>query len=383
MRDSRKFICISLPYLIFTITDGALRILTILAFHHLGFSPFQIASLFILYEVAGIFTNFLGGWIGSNVGLNKTLIAGLIAQVVALSLLAVNESLLSVVYVMIVQGLSGIAKDLIKVSSKSSVKAIVAVGNHTLLFKFVAFLTGSKNTLKGLGFLLGGVMLSAIGFQISMISMASVLGLTTLLSISCLPKKLGEAKTKTSFMGLFSKSRQINVLSIARFFLFGSRDIWFVIGLPIFLQTSLNWSFEKTSGFLALWIVGYGIAQTLVPLILNGKKLTETMGKRSLSLWTGILILFPSGIALSVMFDVEVEKFILFGLLSYGLFFAINSIIHSYLVLSYSSDDNVSTDVGFYYMANAMGRLVGTLLSGWTFQSYGFSGALWASVVFC
>jgi predicted MFS family arabinose efflux permease len=382
MKEASKLIGISTPYLIFTISDGALRILTVLAFHRLGFSPFQIASLFILYEVAGIFTNFLGGWIGAAVGLNKTLIAGLVAQVIALSLLTIDGAGLTVIYVMLVQGLAGIAKDLIKVSSKSSIKALVAVDNHSRLFTAVAYLTGSKNALKGLGFLLGGVLLAHIGFKNSMLLMAIILAITSVLALYLLPKNVGKATRKIPFKHLFSKSRAINVLSLSRFFLFGSRDLWFVIGLPLFLQSKLQWPFEKVSAFLALWIVGYGLSQTLVPTLFSAEKITHYLGNKALGLWTLMLTLFPILIALSIMYEFHIEKTLVIGLLSYGVFFAINSVIHSYLVLRYSSNESISTDVGFYYMSNAMGRLVGTLLSGLIFQAYGLSGALWVSVFF-
>ncbi len=347
-------------------------------FHELGFSPVALASLFILYEVAGIFTSFLGGWIGTRVGLNKMMVVGLLAQVVAVTLLTVNQALLSVIYVMVVQGLAGVAKDLVKVSSKSSIKAIVPSGEESVVFTFVSLLTGSKNALKGVGFLVGGFLLAGLGLRMSMVIMAGVLLLTALVSVFVLPKDLGVSKKKKGFKTLFSKSRAITVLSLARFFLFGSRDLWFVIGLPVFLQSGLGWSFEKVSGFLALWVIGYGISQTVVPKFFNG----EGVGARSLALWSGALCVFPAGIALAISAGFEVERVLVGGLLLYGVFFAVNSILHSYLVLAYSDEGNVAADVGFYYMANAGGRLVGTLLSGAVFQIYGFVGVLWVSVVF-
>ncbi|MFQ5543323.1 MAG: organoarsenical effux MFS transporter ArsJ [Nitrospiria bacterium] len=382
MQNSKSFLSIALSYLGFSVTDGALRMLVVLYFHNLGFSPFQVASLFLLYEIAGIVTNFIGGWIGSILGLNITLIAGMLLQVVSMGLLTVDNAFLTVPYIMLMQGFSGIAKDLVKMSSKSSLKVLNTDGKESSLFRWVSLLTGSKNALKGVGFLLGGVFLTQFGFQFSMGLMALTLLALTMFTIISLPKNLGKSEKEATFKSLFSKSKAINILSLARFFLFGSRDIWFVIGLPVFLQVGLGWSYSSVGAFLASWIIGYGLAQTLVPKFIAGDKLTSTMGSKSVAFWTGILILFPACIALSLNKGFNNELIIIIGLLSYGIVFAINSIIHSYLVLAYSDDESVSTDVGFYYMANASGRLVGTLISGWVFQSYGFVACLWWSVGF-
>jgi len=382
VQSSKGFLSIALSYLGFSVTDGAIRMIVVLYFHELGFSPLQIASLFLFYEIAGIVTNFIGGWMGSIIGLNITLIAGMLLQVLAMGFLTVDNSFLTVPYIMLMQGFSGIAKDLVKMSSKSSLKVLNTDGNESSLFRCVSLLTGSKNALKGVGFLLGGVFLTQFGFQFSMGLMAGMLLLLTLFTMISLPKHLGKSKKKRDFKSLFSKSKAINILSLARFFLFGSRDIWFVIGLPVFLQVSLGWSYSSVGAFLAVWIIGYGIAQTLVPKFIIGDKLASTMGSKSVAFWTGILVLFPACIALSLNKDFNDELIIIIGLLSYGIVFAVNSIIHSYLVLAYSDDESVSTDVGFYYMANASGRLVGTLMSGWVFQSYGFIACLWWSVFF-
>ncbi len=318
---------------------------------------------------------------GSIFGLNITLIAGMLLQVLAMGLLTVDHIFLTVPYIMLMQGFSGIAKDLVKMSAKSSLKALNQDETESGLFKCVSILTGSKNAMKGLGFLLGGIFLTQFGFQFSMGLMAGTLLALTLFSIISLPKNLGRSKEKIAFTSLFSKSKSINILSLARFFLFGSRDIWFVIGLPVFLQVNLEWSYSSVGSFLASWIIGYGLAQTLVPKFITGDQLARAMGNKAVAFWTGILVLFPAGIALLLNKGFN-NEIIIIGLLSYGIVFAVNSIIHSYLVLAYSNEESVSTDVGFYYMANAGGRLVGTLLSGWVFQSYGFLACLWWSVSF-
>lgn len=382
MQNSKSFLSITFSYLGFSVTDGAIRMLVVLYFHNLGFTPFQIASLFILYEIAGIFTNFIGGWIGAILGLNVTLITGMLLQVVSMGLLTVENALLTAPYIMLMQGISGVAKDLVKMSCKSSLKVLSADEKDSQLFKWVSVLTGSKNALKGVGFLLGGLLLTKLGFQYSMGLMAVMLLFLTAFTFITIPKKLGKAKKKTALKSLFSKSKEINTLSMARFFLFGSRDIWFVVALPVFLQVSLRWSNSYVGAFLAFWVIGYGLAQTLVPRFTNGDKLAHTMGNKSVAFWTGLLIVFPATIALSLNGGIDNKYIIVIGLLSFGVVFAINSIIHSYLVLAYSKDNNVSTDVGFYYMANACGRLVGTLLSGWIYQKQGFVACLWWSVGF-
>lgn len=377
-----QFFAITIPYLIFSVTDGATRMLVILHFHSLGFSPAQIAALFLFYEIAGIFTNFLGGWIGSHLGLNITFLSGLSLQLVAMFMMTVSDSQLSVLYVMSAQGLAGISKDLVKISSKSSLKVIAPKGDDTTLFKWVSLLTGSKNSFKGIGYLLGGIMMSQLGIQHAMIAMMFVLSIATVVTFYYIPRDIGKTKTKVKFKSLFSKSPEINVLSGARFFLFGSRDIWFVVGLPVFLTEVLSWKYEFVGIFLGSWIIGYGIAQTLVPKFFDGKTLSTSMGTKSVSLWAAGLMSFPLGIVLAFTAGVPQGYALVGGLLAYGIFFAVNSIIHSYLVLFYSDKEKAASDVGFYYMANSAGRLVGSLLSGWVYQTQGLIGCLLLSCCF-
>lgn len=377
-----RIVFFTIPYMGFELTDGAIRMLVVLHFHTLGFNPFQIAALFLLYEIAGVVTNFIGGWLAANFGLEKILIFGLFTQVVAMMMMTLSDAYLSVWYVMFAQGLSGMAKDLVKVSSKTSIKLMLPDGENTALFKWVSIITGSKNALKGIGFLLGGIMMSTIGLQFSMALMALVLGVSTFLLIPMLPKALGKAKKKVKAKSLFAKAKAINILSMARFFLFGSRDVWFTIGLPVFLQEAVGWSYPAVAGFMATWIVGYGLAQSLVSRVFSGDQLAVSMGHTSVALWTGALTIFPIAIVAALSAGLDPSVVLITGLMGYGLFFAVNSIIHSYLVLLYSDRDKAAADVGFYYMANACGRLVGTLMSGWVYQTHGLMGCLVWSALF-
>lgn len=376
MSIGRRVISFTIPYLGFELTDGAIRMMVVLHFHALGFNPFQIASLFLLYEIAGIVTNFIGGWLGSTFGLEKILIAGLIIQVVAMAMMTAGDTHLSVFYVMVTQGLSGTAKDLVKVGSKTSLKFVIPEGSDGALFKWVSIITGSKNALKGVGFLVGGLMMSSLGMQVSMGIMSACLAVATFLLIPTMPKGLGRATKKVKIKSLFSKTPAINILSAARFFLFGSRDVWFVIGLPVFLQEVAGWSYTGVAAFLALWVVGYGVAQSVVSRFFDGDDLAQTMGHTSVALWTANLMFFPIGIVVAMTVGIDPTFVIVVGLLGYGVFFAVNSIIHSYLVLLYSDRKKAAADVGFYYMANAGGRLVGTLMSGWAYQTHGLVGCL-------
>ena len=384
--DMRSYSLVTAAYWGFTLTDGALRMLVLLHFHALGYTPLQLAFLFVLYECCGMLTNLLGGWIGSRMGVRVTLFAGLALQVVALLMLSgVQASWLawvSVAYVMLAQALSGIAKDLTKMSSKSAVKLVVAGGPATerqaALFQWVAVLTGSKNALKGCGFLLGGVLLSWLGFVLALWAMAAGLVLILALSVASLNHNMGKSKEKVQFSQLFSKSRAINVLSLARLFLFGSRDVWFVVGLPIFLAETLGWSFSGVGAFLAAWVIGYGGVQAVTPQLLD-KDGGAAAGARAAQVWGFGLAGLSAGLALVLQAGWYPALSVIIGLAVFGLVFAVNSAVHSYLILAYSDADQVTLDVGFYYMANAAGRLVGTLLSGSVYLLAGLPGCLWTS----
>ena len=174
----RNYVLVTFGYWTFTLTDGALRMLVLLHFHELGYSAVAIAFLFHAYEFMGILTNLLGGWVGARRGLNRTLVAGLALQIVALGTLTFEqtswEKWLAVTFVMSAQALSGVAKDLTKMSSKSAVKTVAGDGDGAL-FRLVAILTGSKNALKGVGFFLGAALLSWIGYNDSLWAMAGAL----------------------------------------------------------------------------------------------------------------------------------------------------------------------------------------------------------------
>lgn len=381
----RNYAVVTAGYWAFTLTDGALRMLVLLHFHDLGYSPVSIAFLFLAYEAMGIVTNLLGGWVGARTGLNRTLLAGLGLQIVALCGLAALQpgwpEALAVVYVMTAQALSGIAKDLTKLSSKSAVK-FVADGGKGRLFKLVAILTGSKNALKGVGFFVGAALLAWLGFERSLLVMASglvvALGAVWLL----LDDDLGRAKRKPPIGSILSKSSAINILAAARFFLFASRDIWFVVALPIFLSEQLGWSFQATGAFLAAWVIGYGLVQSVTPQLLRGRADTGPAAARAARIATIPLAIIAATIALAVSADVQPTVAVVLGLLLFGFVFAINSSLHSFLILALSSDEGVALDVGFYYSANAAGRLVGTLLSGVLYLAGGLTAALWGTVLF-
>lgn len=369
-REVRQYLLVTGNYWAFTLTDGALRMLVVLHFHTLGYSPLDIAMLFLFYEFFGVVTNLVGGWLGAHLGLNRTMNLGLALQVGALGMLLVPAGWLTVPWVMAAQALSGVAKDLNKMSAKSSIKLLVPDSAQGTLYQWVAVLTGSKNALKGVGFFLGGALLAWLGFKGAVAAMAAMLMLVFIGSLIFLTQELGKAKNKPKFRQLFSKSRPINVLSAARLFLFGARDIWFVVALPVFLSQNLDWGHLQIGGFLAVWVMGYGVVQSFAPY-LTGKRSGRLPGRNATVTWAASLALVPAAIALGLATDTALQLTLIGGLLVFGALFAVNSSLHSYLIVRYAQADGVSLDVGFYYMANAMGRLIGTVLSGWLFQVYG------------
>ena len=376
----RQYLIITGNYWAFTLTDGALRMLVVLYFHQLGYAPLDIALLFVFYEFFGVVTNLVGGWLGARWGLNRTMNIGLGLQIVALLLLMSPTHWLSIPLVMAAQALSGIAKDLNKMSAKSTIKLLVPSKENNKLYQWVALLTGSKNALKGIGFFLGGLLLTLYGFQGAILCMLILLVIVWGFSLWSLTESLGKSQYKPKFKDLFSKSANINYLSAARLFLFGARDIWFVIALPVYLSSQLAWNHWETGGFLALWVIGYGVVQTLAPYITGQKKQTPT--GRDAVFWAGSLTAVMLILALALQENWGGSLFLLIGLGVFGVVFAVNSSLHSYLIVHYADRDGVSLDVGFYYMANAMGRLIGTVLSGWVFQVYGFTMCLWFSAGF-
>ena len=377
-------------YWAFTLTDGALRMLVVFHFHELGYSTLEIAFLFLFYEFFGIITNLYGGWLGARFGLRLTLWSGTLMQVAALLMLIpvadVWPKWWSVAYVMVAQAISGIAKDLNKMSAKSAIKTVVpeTPDDHSQgerqLFKWVAILTGSKNALKGVGFFLGGVLLTTIGFNAAVGAMAAGLFVAFLLTL-VLPGDIGRMKQKPGFSALFSKSRGINVLSLARFFLFGARDMWFVVALPVFLQT-LGWRFWEVGGFMGLWVIGYGIVQGCAPALRRAWGQSGPPGVSAVEFWSALLTAIPALIAIALWRGVgHPGVAVVVGLAIFGVVFAMNSSIHSYMILAYTEAEDVSLNVGFYYMANAAGRLLGTVLSGALFMVGGLQACLWSSAL--
>ncbi|MFW2422815.1 MAG: organoarsenical effux MFS transporter ArsJ [Porticoccaceae bacterium] len=374
MNDSRQalrqYLLITGNYWSFTLTDGALRMLVLLHFHTLGYTPWQLALLFLFYELFGVITNLIGGWLGARIGLNRIMNIGLGLQVAGLAMLMVPAAALTVPWVMAAQALSGIAKDLNKMSAKSAIKLLIPAGHQGRLYHWVALLTGSKNALKGAGFFMGGALLAALGFANAVASMAVALALVWLASMLLLQKELGRASHKPAFKELFSKSRSINILSAARLLLFGARDVWFVIALPVFLSQSLGWSHTATGSFMAAWIIFYGIAQAAAPVLTRNTSSAPPNG-RSASWLAAAVALVPALMVLGLYGGLSASAVVVAGLILFALLFALNSAVHSFLIVDYASRDAVSLDVGFYYMANAMGRLLGTLLSGVLFASMG------------
>src|SRR5215469_2193398 len=381
----RNYTLVTGAYWGFTLTDGALRMLVLLHFDRLGYSAVEIAFLFLFYEFFGIVTNLLGGWIAARSGLKVTLYGGLLLQIGALIMLAFLQPawsrLASVTYVMAAQALSGIAKDLTKMSAKSAIKVVVPEGEEGALFKWVARLTGSKNALKGAGFFMGAALLTALGFVGSLVAMAAGLLAVLMGTVVSLPGGIGKAKSKVKFTTLFAKSTAINWLSAARLFLFSARDVWFVVGLPVFLASTLGWSFMEVGAFVAAWFVGYGMIQAIVPEILRKSGARQGVTGDTARLWAFVLMVIPGALGSILELHARPAPALMIGLALFMIVFAINSAVHSYLILAYSEEDEVATNVGFYYMANAGGRLLGTLLSGVIFEIYGFVGCLVASAL--
>ncbi len=380
----KQYLIVTGNYWSFTLTDGALRMLVVLYFHQLGYSPFEVAMLFLFYEVFGVITNLIGGWLGARLGLNVIMNLGLAIQIAALSMLLVPVEGLTVVWVMAAQALSGIAKDLNKMSAKSSIKNLVPSGQDQRLFRWVAVLTGSKNTLKGVGFFLGGLLLNLLGFYSAVLTMAIALSFVWLISLVLLKpdqtkvenNEENKEKNKPKFTDIFSKSSAINTLSAARLFLFGARDVWFVVALPVYLSQVLGWSHSQVGAFFALWIIAYGGVQSIAPSLIS------TTGRLVVVQWAGILVMVTALLTASVMSGYLMPHILIAGLIIFGVVFAINSSLHSFLIVNFAQADNISMDVGFYYMANACGRLLGTVLSGLIYQLHGLQACLIASTAF-
>ena len=380
----RNYLIVTSAYWSFTLTDGALRMLVLMHFFRLGYSPFTLAFLFLLYEAAGVVANLIGGWLATKFGIARMLAVGLSTQIAGFLLLSAMSpdwtAALSVAWVVMAQGVCGVAKDLTKTASKSAIKA-TAGDTSGQLFRWVAWFTGSKNAMKGVGFFLGGVLLDSLGFSASLWLMAGLLAMVLVAVLLSLPRMMGKAKASKSFRELFGKSRAINLLAGARVFLFGARDVWFVVGVPVFLY-SQGWNFTMVGTFMAAWTIGYGLVQALAPKLIKRSENGLSHEVPAARVWSLLLALIPVVLAVAVWMAWDPLQWIVVGGLAlFGFAFAVNSSVHSYLILAYAGSEKAAEDVGFYYAANALGRFFGTLLSGVLYQWGGLSYALAGSAL--
>ena len=384
----RNYAIVTAAYWGFTLTDGALRMLVLLHFYRLGYSPFTLAFLFLLYEAAGVVANLIGGWLATRYGIARMLMVGLTTQIIGFTLLSLLNpewtAALSVAWVLVAQGICGVAKDLTKTASKSAIKVTAdQVKNQQAgqLFKWVAWFTGSKNAMKGVGFFLGGLLLETLGFQWSLWLMAGLLALVLLGVMFSLPPMMGKNKASKSARELFAKNPGINALAAARVVLFGARDVWFVVGVPVYLY-STGWTFSMVGGFLAAWTIGYGLVQALAPQLVRRSQDGLSHEVPAARAWSAALALIPAALAGAVYLDApHLQWVVVAGLGIFGFVFAVNSSVHSYLVLAYAGSEKAAEDVGFYYAANALGRFMGTLLSGLLYQWGGLLYALLGSAL--
>ena len=383
-RGARDYAIVTAAYWGFTLSDGALRMLVLLHFYQLGYSPFTLAFLFLLYEAMGVVANLIGGWLATRYGIQRMLVVGLATQISGFLLLSALSpswtAVMSVAWVVLAQGVCGVAKDLTKTASKSAIK-LTAGSASGQLFKWVAFFTGSKNAMKGVGFFLGGLLLQVLGFQHSLWAMAGLLALVLLGVVVFVPALMGKSKASKSAKELFAKNRGINLLAAARVVLFGARDVWFVVGVPVFLY-SVGWTFTMVGAFLALWTIAYGLVQGLAPNLVRRSADGLSTEVPAARLWSALLALVPMVLAGLVLAEVpHLEWVVVGGLAVFGFAFAINSSVHSYLILAYAGSEKAAEDVGFYYAANALGRFFGTLMSGLLYQQFGLVGVLAGSAL--
>jgi len=376
----RNYAIVTAAYWGFTLTDGALRMLVLLHFYRLGYSPFTLAFLFLLYEAAGVLANLIGGWLATRYGIARMLSVGLATQIIGFLLLSMLSpdwtAAMSVAWVVVAQGICGVAKDLTKTASKSAIKLTAGEASGRL-FRWVAWFTGSKNAMKGVGFFLGGLLLDQLGFQGALWSMAALLALVLAGVVAFVPPLMGRSKASKSARELFAKSRGINLLAAARVALFGARDVWFVVGVPVFLYAS-GWTFTMVGGFLALWTIGYGLVQAAAPQLVRRSDDGLSREVPAARAWSAVLMAVPIALAVLVALQVaHLEWVVVAGLGLFGVAFAVNSSVHSYLILAYAGSEKAAEDVGFYYAANALGRFIGTLLSGLLYQ---WGGLLYALV---
>ena len=381
-RSLSQYLTVTGTYWGFTLSDGALRILVLFHFFTLGYSPFTLALLFLMYEAAGIIANLGGGWLATRFGIPRMLLLGIAMQILGLLFLSCLDPtfgpFLSVIWVVVAQGISGLAKDITKTASKSAIK-VVKIDEGEGLFRWVAWFTGSKNAMKGVGFFLGGLMLTTIGFRGGLWLMAGLLGVLAVLAVFTLPTKLGAGVSSRTIKELFSKSSAVNTIALARIFLFGARDTWFVVALPVFLYGN-GWSFWEVGGFLALWTMLYGLVQGMAPAIIRITNASPISRSGTVG-WAVALALTLIGISVCMIVKMAVPVLIT-GLLVFAVVFAVNSSLHSFLIVAYAGSKRAAEDIGFYYAANAAGRLSGTFLSGFLYHQGGLLACLAGSTLF-
>jgi len=404
---------------LFTITDGAIRSIILLYANKLGFNAILIAVMFSMYELAGVFTNLFGGVIATRYGLKFTLLCSLVCQVVGLGLLLTIEPIFgdletmtnkggATAFITFCQALSGIAKDLMKLSCKSMPKLVSKPGDDDKLFVLVAWVTGLKNSFKGFGSIVGAILINFTSLVTSVCVLLGIIGLIVPAPILYMDKFLGMNKKNAVFnLKVLQKGRDVNVLSLARFFLFGARDIWYEIAAPLFLSQALLWSDWTVGLFLGGYTIVYGFFQTSVSKLFkkSSKENLSSLAKvfnglppvsqvknwaygtaAQLVVWSCILYplyrhLINTGNSDGALWGINIV--FVFGVLCFAILFAVNSAVHSYFIVRYAGKDKLAMDMGFYYMANAGGRLVGTLLSGviyyYTEKQFGLSVPLWSA----
>ena len=380
----RDYAIVTAAYWGFTLTDGALRMMVLMHFYRLGYSSFTLALLFLLYEAAGVLANLIGGWLATRYGIARMLAVGMSLQIVGFVLLSLLQpgwtAAMSVAWVVVAQGICGVAKDLTKTASKSAIKITADRAQSQgsgQLFKWVAWFTGSKNAMKGVGFFMGGLLLDQLGFGLALWTMAALLGGVLSCVLAFVPRLMGKRKASSSARELFAKNRGINLLALARVVLFGARDVWFVVGVPVFLYAS-GWTFTMVGGFLALWTIGYGLVQAIAPYIV--RRSTDGLSSEvpAARWWSAGLAGVTIALAVAVGLQApHLQWVVVGGLVLFGVAFAVNSSVHSYLILAYAGSEKAAEDVGFYYAANALGRFGGTLLSGLLYQ---WGGLLWSLI---
>ena len=241
----------------------------LLHFNQLGYTPVQLAFLFLLYEFFGIVTNLVGGWLAARTGLRFTLVLGLALQVVALGLLAfLNREwsmALSVAYVMGCQALSGIAKDLTKMSAKSAVKVLVPEGRRVRAVQVGRGADRLEERAERRGLLRRRASCSRCSASAARLRRWPTGVLVVLVFVlASLPAAIGQAKKKPTFTGILSNSPGINVCRwrgsrCSRRVTSGSSS-----ACRFFWRACSAGRSPRSAAFMALWVIAYGGVQSAV-----------------------------------------------------------------------------------------------------------------------